>query len=65
MTITQMKSPNDLAQDRTSFAVLRTLMAADRRLMAWFRSARSMLSFGFTRYNVIDSLQGLEGFDRP
>lgn len=65
MTITQMKSPNDLAQDRTSVAVLRTLMAADRRLMAWFRSARSMLSFGFTRYNVIDSLQGLEGFDRP
>ncbi|MEI9889510.1 MAG: DUF202 domain-containing protein [Caulobacteraceae bacterium] len=27
---------------------LRTIMAADRTLMAWIRTALSMLSFGFT-----------------
>ena len=36
---------------------MRTIMAADRTLMAWVRTALSMLSFGFTIYKVLQSLE--------
>ena len=36
---------------------MRTIMAADRTLMAWIRTSLSMLSFGFTIYKF---LQGVE-----
>lgn len=62
MTTPQAKSANELAEDRTDFALKRTLMAADRTLMAWLRTALSMISFGFTIYKVLQSLQGVEGF---
>lgn len=52
-----VKSSNDLAEDRTSLAARRTLMAADRTLMAWVRTALSMISFGFTIYKILQSLQ--------
>ena len=32
-------------------------MAADRTLMAWVRTALSLLSFGFTIYKVLQGLQ--------
>ena len=51
------KSPNDLAQERTDLATDRTMMAADRSLMAWIRTALSMISFGFTIYKVLQSLE--------
>ena len=35
---------------------LRTIMAADRTLMAWIRTALSMLSFGFTIYKFLDAM---------
>jgi putative membrane protein len=35
--------------------LLRTVMAADRTLMAWIRTSLSMLSFGFTIYKVLDA----------
>lgn len=35
---------------------LRTIMAADRTLMAWMRTALSMLSFGFTIYKFLQAL---------
>jgi putative membrane protein len=38
---------------------LRTIMAADRTLMAWTRTSLSLLSFSFTIYKV------LEGIERP
>lgn len=41
----------------TRLAVGRTVMAADRTLMAWVRTSLSMFSFGFTLYKII---QGLE-----
>src|SRR3546814_17366829 len=41
--------PKDLGE-------LRTVMAADRTLMAWIRTALSMLSFGFTIYKVLESM---------
>jgi putative membrane protein len=38
-------------------AAARTLLAAERTLMAWIRTALSLLSFGFTIYKVLQSLQ--------
>jgi putative membrane protein len=34
---------------------VRSVLAADRTLMAWLRTALSMLSFGFTIYKVLES----------
>jgi putative membrane protein len=34
----------------------RTLLAADRTLMAWIRTALSMISFGFTIYKFLQGL---------
>lgn len=34
---------------------IRTILAADRTLMAWVRTALSMLSFGFTIYKFLES----------
>jgi putative membrane protein len=39
--------------------LLRTIMAADRTLMAWTRTSLALLSFSFTIYKV------LEGIERP
>lgn len=41
--------PNDMGE-------MRTVMAADRTLMAWIRTSLSMLSFGFTIYKFLDAL---------
>jgi putative membrane protein len=41
--------PHDLS-------VINTIMASDRTLMSWIRTALSMLSFGFTIYKFLDSL---------
>ena len=48
---------NELAVERTELAIDRTLMGADRSLMAWIRTALSMISFGFTSYKVLQSLE--------
>jgi putative membrane protein len=37
--------------------VKRTVMAADRTLMAWLRTALSMVSFGFTIYKFLDTME--------
>lgn len=49
-------NPNELAQERTQWALGRTVMALERTLMAWLRTAVSLISFGFTIYKVLDSL---------
>jgi putative membrane protein len=36
---------------------MRTVMAADRTLMAWIRTSLSMLSFGYTIYKVLQEFQ--------
>lgn len=41
--------PADLGQKRT-------IMAADRTLMAWIRTSLSMMSFGFTIYKILQAL---------
>jgi putative membrane protein len=45
------------AADHLDLAAMRTLMAADRSLMAWVRTSLSMLSFGFTIYKVLEGFQ--------
>ena len=38
----------------TDLAVTRTVMAADRSMMAWVRTGLSLLTFGFTIYKFLD-----------
>jgi len=57
MTDQPKKTSNELAEDRTDLATARTLMAMDRSLMAWIRTSLSMISFGFTIYKILQSLQ--------
>jgi putative membrane protein len=56
MTATAIRSANELAQERTDWALDRTIMAADRTLMAWVRTALSMISFGFTIYKFLQTM---------
>ena len=43
-----------LAQKRTDLSALRTIMAADRSLMAWLRTGLSLIGFGFTIYKFLE-----------
>jgi len=40
----------------SDLGVMRTVLAADRTLMAWIRTALSMLSFGFTIYKFLETV---------
>jgi putative membrane protein len=42
---------------RPNLTVLNTGMAADRTLMAWIRTALSMMTFGFTLFKVLDAIR--------
>jgi putative membrane protein len=46
MSDTELKTSDILALDRTR-------MAAERTLMAWVRTALSMIGFGFTIYKFL------------
>jgi putative membrane protein len=37
--------------------VMRTMMAADRTLMAWIRTSLSMFTFGYTLYKVLQEVE--------
>ncbi len=50
MANTELKLNDILAIDRTR-------MAAERTLMAWVRTALSMITFGFSIYKVLQALQ--------
>jgi putative membrane protein len=41
-------------------AVERTVMGADRTLLAWVRTSLSVISFGFTVFKVLEALQKTE-----
>ena len=42
-------------------AVARTVMAANRTLLAWVRTSMSLITFGFTLYKVLDAIQKAGG----
>ena len=50
--------PSDLGE-------IRTIMAADRTLMAWVRTSLSMLSFGFTIYKFLETAAQQGALARP
>ena len=52
MTASRAKVNLGLPSD---LGTIRTIMAADRTLMAWVRTSLSMLSFGFTIYKFLES----------
>jgi putative membrane protein len=45
-----------LAEQRTDLALLRTVNASERTLMAWIRTALSMIGFGFSIYKFFQYL---------
>jgi len=53
----EQPTSNELAEERTSLATLRTGMAADRTLMGWVRTGMSMITFGFTIYKLLTEAQ--------
>jgi putative membrane protein len=53
----ELKYSDILAEKRTQLAQTRTILAAGRNLMAWVRTSLSLISFGFTIYKVLQSLQ--------
>jgi putative membrane protein len=62
--LSDAKSSNELAQDRTDLALNLTLMAASRSLMAWIRTGLSMIGFGLTLDKFLSSDgQGLTARD--
>ncbi len=44
---------------------VRTVLAADRTLMAWLRTSLSMLSFGFTIYKFLETAAKAGSLARP
>ena len=50
MSNTELKLNDLLAIDRTR-------LAAERNLMAWVRTALSMITFGFTIYKILQAIQ--------
>ena len=44
---------------------MRTIMAADRTLMAWIRTSLSMLSFGFTIYKFLEGVSAQSPISHP
>ncbi|HRI86522.1 MAG TPA: DUF202 domain-containing protein [Ignavibacteria bacterium] len=59
----QVKTANELAEDRTNLAYERTALANDRTLMAWVRTATSLISFGFTIYKFFQELVKTDHID--
>lgn len=56
--LTRAARPSDLG-------LMRTVMAADRTLMAWLRTSLSMLSFGFTIYKFLEAAAEKDALSRP
>jgi putative membrane protein len=52
----QKLSAHALTHTGPDLGAMRTMMAADRTLMAWIRTSLSMYSFGYTIYKVLQEV---------
>jgi len=57
VAITEQSQENRRARPRRDLGAMRTMMAADRTLMAWIRTSLSLLSFGFTIYKILQEVE--------
>ena len=52
---------NMFAEHRTELGYGRTILALERTLMAWIRTDLSLITFGFTIYKFLDTMQHAPG----
>jgi putative membrane protein len=57
LTIENNSSTNVTPRQPNDLALMRTILAADRTLMAWVRTSFTLLGFGFTIYAILKALQ--------
>jgi putative membrane protein len=56
--VTKIELPPDtLPRSEPDLGAMRTIMAADRTLMAWIRTSLSLFSFGYTIYKILQDIQ--------
>jgi putative membrane protein len=63
VTINNGPARNAPVQVDPDLGVLRTMMAADRTLMAWIRTSLSMFTFGYTLYKVLQEVNEIGKLD--
>jgi inner membrane protein YidH len=56
VTISKEPARNVPVQVDPDLGVLRTMMAADRTLMAWIRTSLSMFTFGYSLYKILQEV---------
>ncbi len=52
-------TPAAVVEAGPDLGVMRTMMAADRTMMAWIRTSLSMLTFGYTIYKVLQEIHDI------
>ncbi|MGA8170229.1 MAG: DUF202 domain-containing protein [Methylocystis sp.] len=57
MAIEEKPSTNVAPKEPLDLGMMRTILAADRTLMAWIRTSFTLLGFGFTIYVILKALQ--------
>ncbi len=57
------RSSNEMAEDRTDLAFVRSKMASDRTTMAFLRTAISLIGFGFSIPALFQVLTGVPGME--
>lgn len=61
METQSLKPTNALIQEKTDFAVLNIVLAAERTMMSVLRTSLSFISFGFTIYTFLQYVREGEG----
>ena len=56
-------TPDAVVKAEPDLGVMRTMMAADRTMMAWIRTSLSMLTFGYTIYKVLEEIHQIGKID--
>ena len=59
MTIDKGSAGDTPHQVDPDLGVMRTMMAADRTLMAWIRTSLSMFTFGYSLYKILQELNDI------